>query len=200
MKITTSGTQKEAQVVEIKPKSVPFLHYDINYDSTNPESSIRNFVGSIKDMIARYEYNRDRIISVESELVDLYHYLEISPFKNVPDGYKLYRTIAELRRERRACTNENDLLQPIYEYFHATDVLNKLSRVQGECAKCRGAIDARVYMVRTDILEEYLNPPVKPAAVSKTEEATEERKDPMPPIKTEEKPMSAFEPVWQAAN
>lgn len=156
MTITTMGTQKEQKVIEIAPKQSQFLHYTVEYDTTQPEETIRNFVGDIKNMVSRYESNKLRIVEIEAKLVDLLHWIEIAPYQNVPNGYKLYRKVAELRRERRACKNENDLLQPIYEYFHATEVLNKLSHVQGECSKAKGAIDGRTYQVRTDILDEYL--------------------------------------------
>lgn len=220
MKVTTGGTQKEAQTLELSPAKVTTLHYDLEYDFTKPESTLHDFVASVKAMISRFEYNKARIIAVEAELVDLYHYIEITPYKNVPDGYKLYRKMAELRRERRACKNENDLLQPIYEHFHATEVLNKLNLVQGECAKCKGAIDARTYTVRTNILDEYMNPPVKVEVIAESEEeekddlilgdlpvlqeeSLELMDDPAilkSPGKTEKKPMSAFKQVWRAAN
>lgn len=159
MKVTTGGTQKESKIVDITPvKKNPVLHYDLDYDSMKPEQTIRDFVSNIKGMVSRFESNKARIIEIENELLDIYHYIEISTYKKVPDGYKLYRKMAELRRERRACKNENDLLQPIYEYFHATEVLNKLSYVQGECAKCKEAIDNRTYTVRTDVLDEWLEP------------------------------------------
>ena len=162
MNIRSFGTQKEQTVVNTaERKSNPILHYNIDYDSTKPEETIRNFVADIRGMVTRFEMNKSRIIEIETQLVDLEHYIEIENFKTVPNGYKLYRKLAELRRERRACKNENDLLQPIYEYFHATEVLNRLSTVQGECAKAKSAIDGRCYLVRTDILEEYMNPPVK---------------------------------------
>lgn len=161
MNIKSFGTQKN-QTVDIAPRKVnPILHYTVDYDSTKPEETIRNFVSDIRGMVSKFEWNKNRIAEIETELVDLEHYIEIASYKTVPNGYRLYRKLAELRRERRACKNENDLLQPIYEYFHATEVLNRLSAVQGECAKARNAIDGRCYLVRTDILEEYLNPPKK---------------------------------------
>ena len=162
MNIKSFGTQKNQTVVDMKSrKANPILHYNVDYDSTKPEETIRNFVSDIRGMVSKFEWNRNRISEIETELVDLEHYIEIASYKTVPNGYKLYRKLAELRRERRACKNENDLLQPIYEYFHATEVLNRLSTVQGECAKAKNAIDGRCYLVRTDILEEYLNPPKK---------------------------------------
>lgn len=216
MRITTGGTQKETQIVELAPQKVTTLHYDLDYDFTKPEETLRDFVSNMKAMVARFEYNKARIIEIEAELVDLYHYIEISPFKNIAEGYRLYRKHAELRRERRACKNENDLLQPIYEHFHATEVLNKLTMVQGEVAKCKAAIDARTYTVRTDILDEYIDPPVKVNVVSDEDKIFSEEElkipevdelEPMDPPevlkapgKTEKKPMAAFKQVWRAAN
>ena len=214
MKITTTGTQKEAKVLDIVPaKKNHILHYDLEYDFTKPEQTIRDFVANVKAMVTRFETNKERIIEIENELLDLYHYIEISTYKKVPDGYKLYRKMAELRRERRACKNENDLLQPIYEHFHATEVLNKLANVQGECAKCKAAIDNRTYTVRTDILDEWLEP--QGTTVNIVADEFEEDKDDEPvsedilkvvePVndneegKTEKKPMSAFKQVWKAA-
>lgn len=162
MNIRSFGTQKEQTVVDMSTRRAnPILHYSVEYDSTRPEETIRNFVADIRGMIAKYEYNKNRIAEIETELVDLEHYIEIASYKTVPNGYKLYRKMAELRRERRACKNENDLLWPVYEYFHATEVLNRLSTLQGDVAKVKGAVDSRSYLVRTDILEEYMNPPKK---------------------------------------
>lgn len=225
MKITTGSTQKDTKIVEITPSKVNVLHYDVEYDACKPEETIRDFVARAKAMVSKYEFNKSRILEIEQEMTDLCHYIEIAPFKNVPEGYKLYRKMAELRRERRACKNENDLLQPVYEHFHATAVLDKLSGIQGECAKCKSAIDARYYNVRTGILDEWINPPVKvdvitekddedtgidmnesPFTVNEENPIGEEVLEDMDdldvlkkPGKTEHKPMSAFKQVWRAA-
>ena len=158
MIVRSNGTQKESQVIQMPQKKTSLLHYNVDYDSIWPEKLLRDFIAEMKDAVAKYEWNRNRIGESEAELIDLLHWIEITPNKKVPDGYKLYRKLADLRRERRCCKNENDLLQPIYEYFHATEVLNRLAKVQGECAKAKEAIDARTYAIRTDILDEYLEP------------------------------------------
>lgn len=159
MEIKTFGSQKDSQIIRIAQKPKPRMHYTVEYDTMKPTETIRDFVGDIRRMVSRYESNRARIFEIEAELVDVEHYIEIASYKNVPEGYKLYRKLAELRRERRACKNENDLLQPIYEYFHATAVLDKLTHVQGECGTAKEAIDQRVYQVRTDVLDEWLQEP-----------------------------------------
>ena len=226
MNISTFGTQKQAQIIEnVAAKQPVIMHYDVEYDETKPEDTLRNFIGSVKNMLTRYEYDKDRIVAIEAELNDIYHYVEISSYKKVPDGYKIYRKIAELRRERRACKNEIDLLWPVYQHFHATEVLNKLSIVQGECSKTKEAIDGRTYLVKTDTLDEWMN---SPTVKEKEKEPEEEPydfgidedggvnllapifpEDSLEPVddpatlkspgKTEKKPMSAFKQVWKAA-
>lgn len=154
MVIRTQGTQKEAQVIDISKKTTPILHSDIDYDTTKPEETLRTFISDVRKMLTRYSENKERINQIENELNDLEHYIELSIFKPVVPGYKLYRRLAELRKERRACKNEIDLLQPIWEHFHATEVLNKLSMVQGEVAKTKSAVDNRCYVCRSNIVEE----------------------------------------------
>ena len=167
MVIKTSGSQKQSVIVNqtaVAKSLPPMLHYNVEYDSLKPEDTIRNFVANIKAMVTKFETNKDRILEIEQNIVDLEHFIEINKakaidegFEKVTDGNELYRVQARLLRERRACKNENDLLLPIYEYFHATEVLNRLTAVQGECTKAHAAIDMRVYTVRTDILNKYLN-------------------------------------------
>lgn len=162
MIIRTAGSQKESQVMDIQPsKPNQVLHYSIEYDTTHPEETIRKFCSDIREMVARYEGNKQRLIEIEGEHQDLLHYIEISPFKKVTDGYKLYRKLAELRRERRALKNENDLLQPLYDTFRQPDILNRLSKVQGDVSKVHDAIDGRVYGMRTDILNDWFEPEKK---------------------------------------
>ena len=161
MEVKTSGSQKEQRILNIGNKPEKVLHYDLEYDTLNPEGTIQKFIGDIKGMLSRYEGNKARIFEIEAELNDIEHYMEIGNYKKVSEGYKLYRKLAELRRERRECKNENDLLWPVYQHFHATEVLNKLGIVQGECGKLKETIDGRVYGVKTDILNEWIEPEKK---------------------------------------
>ena len=162
MIIRTAGSQKESKVLDIQPsKPNQILHYTIEYDTTHPEETISKFCSDIRKTLSRYEGNKQRLLEIEGEHQDLLHYIEISPFKKVSDGYKLYRKLAELRRERRALKNENDLLQPLYDAFHQPDILNKLGKVQGDVSKVHEAIDGRVYGMRTDILNDWFEPEKK---------------------------------------
>jgi len=160
MDIKTNGTQKEARIVDIPDTGRnQTMHYRVDYDSTNPEKAFGDFISSVRTMVKRYERNDARIKEIETELVDLEHFIEIAPFQTVPKGYKLYKKIAELRQERRACKNENDLLRPVYDHFHATTVLNKLSAVHSEVSRTKNAVNSRCYTVRTSVLDEYMPKP-----------------------------------------
>lgn len=186
--IKTGGTQKESKIASFVPRPCRTMGYTTEYDSLHPEDTIRDFVSNIKAMISKYEYNIQRISEIENETQDLLHYIEMAPNKTVSGGYKLYRKLADLRRERRACKNENDLLQPVYEHFHATEVLNKLGIVQGACRGMKGTIDDRVYTIRTDILDEWLEP-----------EKKEEPKDGMPVLDSDFSTVTDLQKKYQLA-
>ena len=163
MNIISGGkNQKESKIIDTPDTGKnQVLHYRVDYDSTNPAKAFGDFISSVKEMVKRYEQNDDRIHEIETEINDLEHFIEIAPYQNVPKGYKLYRKIAELRRERRACKNENDLLRPVYDHFHATTVLTKLSAVYSEVSRTKNSINSRCYTVRTSALDEYLAKPEK---------------------------------------
>lgn len=215
MIIRTAGSQKQSQVMDIQPsKPNQILHYSIEYDTTHPEETIRKFCSDIREMVTRYEGNKQRLIEIEGEHQDLLHYIEISPFKKVTDGYKLYRKLAELRRERRALKNENDLLQPLYDTFRQPDILNRLSKVQGDVSKMHDAIDGRVYGMRTDILNDWFEPekkdepgvtvveakePAAPVDVPEVNEEVEDAVDDMIDQKDIRAAQAKFKLAWSAA-
>lgn len=87
---------------------------------------------------------------------DLLHFIEMAADKNANLGFKLYKRLAEIRRERRVCQNELDLLQPIYDAFGGGEKLNVLAQVQGACRTTKQAIDGRAYTIRTDILDQFI--------------------------------------------
>lgn len=212
MIIRTAGSQKESQTLDIQPNKVnPILHYSVEYDTTHPEETIRKFCSDIREMVSRYEGNKQRLIEIEKEHQDLLHYIEIAPFKRVTDGYKLYRKLAELRRERRALKNENDLLKPLHDAFSPMDILNRLSTIQGDVGKAHEAVDARVYGIRSDILDEWLEPekkeepgvtvveaeePAEPVDIPETNDDVEDAVDDMIDQKDIRAAQAKFKRVW----
>lgn len=140
----------------VQTQGRPLLFSVDEYDSQKPEETFRMFIRSVKEMVKKYDANIARIAELEDQMQDVMHFMEMAKPKNVPTGYKLYKKLTDIRKERRACKNENDLLKPVYDMFHGTKLLDQLSYVQGECGKVKKTIDGRAYSVRTDILEDLV--------------------------------------------
>lgn len=136
----------------------PILSSDIEYDTLHPEETIKEFCAAIRNMLARYQYNKEQYDYLEQEMQDILHFIEMGSDKNANTGFKLYKQLAEIRRQRRICKNEMDLLQPIYDAFGGNEKLNVLAQVQGLCRTTKQAIDNRAYTVRTDVLNTFIKP------------------------------------------
>ncbi len=147
--ITNPDLNKESQI-----NSQVVLFGCEEYDTLHPEEALKTFCSTIRDILSRYEFDKIRLNELENQMQDLLHYIELTENKNANAGYKLYKQLAIVRRERRVCKNEIDLLQPVYEAFHETGLLNRLSELQGKCRTQKQFIDKRGYAVRTDILNE----------------------------------------------
>lgn len=144
------------KVVQQEPQEVrPVLTDHLEYDSMHPEDVVKNFSSSIKAMLERYQYDKDQYVLYEQKMQDLLHYIEMTADKNANLGFKLYKQLAEVRRQRRICKNEMDLLQPIYDEYSDNTKLNALAKLLGNCRFAKQSIDNRVYTVRTDALEPY---------------------------------------------
>lgn len=127
----------------------------IDYDTMLPEETIKEFCVNVHNMLSRYQYNKDQYIYLENEMQDILHYIEMTADKNANVGYKLYKRLSEIRRERRSCKSEIELLQPVYDAFNDMEMLNTLTRIQGLCASTKRIINNRCYTVRTDILDQF---------------------------------------------
>lgn len=134
----------------------PVLFSEEAYDTLHPEKTIKEFCAAIRDMLARYEDDKARLTRLESEMQDILHFMEMARNKNAMQGFKLYQKLSVVRRERRAVKNEIDLLQPVYELFHGTKVLDGLAQVQGLCHTAKQSIDSRGYAIRTDVLDDFI--------------------------------------------
>lgn len=134
----------------IEPK--PVLSGCGDYDTLHPEQTFKDFCAAVREMISRYESDKDRLVELENEMQDILHYIELSGDKDIQAGFKLYKKLAIVRRERRDCKNEMDLLQPVYDAFHETSLLTKLTDVLGKVRSNQQFVETRCYSVRTDIL------------------------------------------------
>ena len=143
------------QLVEhehVEPK--PVLGGCIDYDTKHPDEVLKDFCANIRDMLAQYEYDKDRLNEMENQMQDILHYIELTGDKNANTGYKLYKRLTNIRRERRACKNEIDLLQPVYDAFKDTGLMSRLTDLLGKCRSNKQFIDSRGYAIRTDVLKD----------------------------------------------
>ena len=131
------------------------MHYNYEYDSLKPELKLKEFQAYIRKCITQYESDLEALTTCEQEIQDILHYMEMSENQKRQDGFKLYKRLTDARRERRRCKNEIEILQPVYSLFHGTKLLEQLAQTQGTCRLVKESIDDRVYLARTDILDEF---------------------------------------------
>ena len=132
----------------------PVLHNDIPFE-VQPAEHIRDFVATMKDMISRYHEGRRKISSLEAEMQDILHFIEMGKDKDIQKGFKLYKRLQEIRKERRRCKNEVELLAPVFEAFNEKNLMSQLESLADECDRTKKFIDGRSYVMKTQILEDF---------------------------------------------
>lgn len=68
---------------------------------------------AIKHLPERYENNQKEINQLEKERTDLLHMAELVDL-NAVDGFRLYKEIQRVERDRRERKDENELLKNLY--------------------------------------------------------------------------------------
>lgn len=142
-----------AAVIQPLVPQIITLKRSEEFDSLHPEEKLREFLGFARDVISRYEENVRLQTELETETQDLLHYVELSDNMDACKGNKMYKKVREVRRKRRACKNEIDLLKPLYEYLSDKTIINQLSQIQGKCKTSKEVISQRQYTLRTDVIE-----------------------------------------------
>lgn len=135
------------------PAPVPRLYRKSDYDTLQPVDQIRAFLDFARSALTRYEENERRWQEYDQETQDLLHVIELSDNLNASKGYDMYRRLAAVRRERRQCKNEMDLLKPVYDFFADKQTINQLAQVQGKCRACKELVDGRSYTLRTNVMD-----------------------------------------------
>lgn len=131
------------------------LHRDIDFDDLHPEENIRQFVAFASGVISRYEVNKTLITEYDDQQQDILHFIELSDNLNAKDGYKKYKQLVDIRRDRRKCKLENELLESAYQFFSSNkSMLDQLRRIQGGCRRDKDNLSNLRYNVRTNVLSE----------------------------------------------
>ena len=123
------------------------------YDSLKPEETLKDFLKFARGVITRYEDNQRLQADLEQETQDLLHYMELHDNMNACMGNEMYKKMREIRRQRRNCKHEIELLKPLYDFFSDQTVIQQLSKIQGQCRTSKDAIALRSYTLRTDVVE-----------------------------------------------
>ena len=153
-----SNRQQPAQapvVLQPQPKHVTHLeHYTEDFDTLHPHEQIKAFVAFLNAVKSRYEDNQRVQKETEDKTQDILHFIELSSNMNASRGFSMYQKISTVRRERRNCKSENDLLQPIYDFITANPIIDQLAQVQGKCRTTKEVVSRRRYNMKTDVINE----------------------------------------------
>jgi len=137
-------------------ESMPTILVNHNISECDPLHAIDmlcEFNRFLKDAVSRYEENERLRVENEKRSNDLLHYIELRNDMNASEGYKAYKKLAEVRRERRCCKNENELLTPLYTFIQQNaKTINDMTSVLGRCRTIKETIEKRGYCARTDII------------------------------------------------
>lgn len=147
-------------VVKLEREAVPprpVLFSEDEYDTLQPEENIKSFCSFVRQAISQYEQDKETLVDLENQMQDILHFAEMSKDKDTVSGYKIYKELCQIRRKRRQCKNEIDLLAPVYEMFHGTKMLDQLANLQGSCKQIKKSISGMAYTARTDILDSFIH-------------------------------------------
>lgn len=121
---------------------------------TTPAQRLSEFLQFARDVKARYENDLILLDQYNAEQNDMLHYIELLDL-NAANGYRAYKRLSEIRRERRNCKEEIEILEPLYVFFGKSNAtFDELQKVLGECRRTSAAIENRVYTARTKVIDD----------------------------------------------
>lgn len=104
---------------------------------------------AIRDMPKHFEMNVERIRTLESEQVDLLHLAELVDL-NASEGFKVYKEIQRVQRDRRTLKDENEQLKHLYPALKGMkNQLSQFDKAVGEIRKSKSHLKKRRYRCRT---------------------------------------------------
>ena len=105
---------------------------------------------NINDIIRAFRSNEEKLQQYHNELLDLEHIIEFQD-ANIVSGYKLYKQLQTLRRKRRILKNEQQSIEPLYNFLIKYKSFYELiPNIQSSCAKQNNNIKSKVYSPRSD--------------------------------------------------
>lgn len=135
--------------------TLSFKGAEKEYDTLDSTEKIKAFVSFIKDVITTYEENQRRQEEAETMEMDIEHAIELAQKLTEKDKKVLYSKLTEVLQTRRACKSENEIIQPLYNYFSDRTLMNKLVQLQGLVGNMKDIISNRLYACRTSVLNDF---------------------------------------------
>ncbi|WP_339179276.1 hypothetical protein [Oceanobacillus sp. FSL W7-1293] len=113
---------------------------------------------AIRDIPKQYNMNAERIRALEKERIDLLHLIELVDL-NAREGYKVYKELQSLQKERRKLKDENELLKHVKQSFsNMKGQLKHLDKAIGDIRNEKINLDKRSYRCRSrKDLEKIIN-------------------------------------------
>ena len=128
-------------------------HRPDEYDQLSTLEIVEEFNMLLKEAKSIYEENETIRKESDDKILDLLHYAELHENLNASAGFRVYKLMAEARRERRRSKDENELLEPIMEFIRQNPKLvNEIGALVGKLRGTKRCIDQRIYRTRTDII------------------------------------------------
>lgn len=130
----------------------------MNENSLKGSVQAANLRDGITNILTTYEYNYDRIGTLNELTQDLLHEIEWSNY-DIRRRSKVYEELRDARRERRRLMDENSSIEPLYYALKdKKSFANKLSQVMGKCRNEEEKMDNRHYRPKVNKdREEKLN-------------------------------------------
>ena len=128
-------------------------HRSDEYDQLSTLEIVEEFNTLLREAKTIYEENETIRKESDDKILDLLHYAELHENLNASAGFRVYKLMAEARRERRRSKDENELLEPIMEFIQQNPKLvNEIGALVGKLRGTKRCIDQRIYRTRTDII------------------------------------------------
>ena len=111
---------------------------------------IKGLITALEDARAEYDFCSNRVNDLDYLTQDYLHKLELEDL-DYPSRAKVATAIAKTRKERRACKNRAEVLQPLIDYITSEKgktMLNLLKEVLGKTRKAEERQKTRTYTNR----------------------------------------------------
>ena len=145
----------KTEIQEDKNQNISFKGTDKEYDTLRSTEQLKAFCAFIRDVISRYEENQRQQEEAETMEMDLKHCIELAQRLTEKEKKTLYNKFTEVLQLRRACKSENEILQPLYNYFSDRVLLNKIQQLQGTISNIKEIVSNRTYSCRTSVLDDF---------------------------------------------